>query len=98
MKIQLRLLIWGQAKECLDRAIRDDSVPLYTEAFQLAEKALQHYPRDPEIHFILGIAKLKAWGNREYAWSKQRLLMGLHSQEAMEFAKRLQKEILAAGG
>ena len=45
------------------------------------------------MHFILAIAKLRAWGERDFAWSKQRLLMGLGSQEAMEFAKKLQKEL-----
>jgi hypothetical protein len=98
MKIRLRLLVFSQAKECLTRAISEDSLSLYSEALQLAEQALRHDPRDPEMHFILGIAKLRAWGDRDYAWSKQRLLMGLGTQEAMEFAKKLQKEISSAGG
>lgn len=97
-KFRLRLLIFGQAKECLDRAISGDSLSAYSEAIQLAEKALRHDPRDPEMHFILGMARLKGWGDREYACSKQRLLMSLGSKEAMEFAKRLQKEILLSGG
>ena len=93
MKIRLRLLVFGQAEECFARAISEDSLSAYSEAIQLAEQALRHDSRDPEMHFILGMARLKGWGDRDYAWSKQRLLMGLGSQEAMEFAKKLQKEL-----
>jgi len=95
-KIRLRPLIFSQAKECLNHAIIEDSVSLYTEALQLAEQALRHDPRDPEMHYVLAIEKLKAWGDRDYAWSRHRLLMGFGSEEALEFAKKLQKEILSA--
>jgi len=39
--IKLHLYVYyGQAKECFDRAISENSVSAYSEAFQLAEKAL----------------------------------------------------------
>jgi len=63
---------------------------------QLAEQAIQHDPRDPEMHFVLAIAKLKAWNDRDYAWSKHQLLMGLGSEEAVGFAKKLKKEIFSS--
>lgn len=84
---------YWQAKECFNRAINEDSFSSYSEAFQLAEQALRQYPSEPEMHFIAGIAKLRIWGERDYALSKYRLLMGLGTKEAMEFAKKIKEEV-----
>jgi len=89
---QNRLLALLKAKECFNRAVDEDSNSAYSEAFQLAEQALKYWPHSQEIHFIAGLSRLKAWGDKSYALKKYKLLMAL-GLEGIEFANRLKAEI-----
>lgn len=82
-----------QAINCFERAIKEDSSSIYSEALQLAQKALRYEPRVPRFHYIEAIASLRLFGDKDFAFKKYKLLMGMSSKEAIEFAIKLKNEI-----
>lgn len=87
-----KLVTFLKAKFCFDRAVNENSSEAYLEALQLAEQALRYQPNAPELHFIAGISRLRAWGDKEYGLKKYKLLMTL-GPEGLEFADKLKSEI-----
>ena len=89
---QIKLFRILQTKACFGIALKEDSIPAYSEVIQLVEKALQFYPRSPEMHYIAGIAHFRAFDDRDYAMRKYNLLRTL-GPEGIKFAMRLKEDI-----
>jgi two-component SAPR family response regulator len=80
------------AKHFFNLAVDEDSSSAYSEAFQYAEKALKYSPYSAEMQYIAGISRLKAWGDKNYASNKYKLLMTL-GPEGVRFAEKLKPEV-----
>ena len=82
-----------KAKHFFNLAVEKDSSSAYSEAFQYAEQALKYSPYSAEMQYIAGISRLRAWGDKDYASKKYKLLMTL-GPDGVLFAEKLKPEIL----
>lgn len=89
---QNKLIALLKAKHFFNLAVDKDSSSAYSEAFQYAERAFKYSPYSTEIQYMAGISRLKAWGDKDYALKKYKLLMTL-GPEGVEFANKLKSEI-----
>jgi len=79
----------------LNTALLNKDVPLFKGAFGLAEEAVEFFPDSAAGHYILGMAKFKAWGDRDYASEKYKILLTLALEFAPELAQILKDELEA---
>ena len=79
-----------KAKHFFNLAVDEDSSSAYSESFQYAEKALKYSPA--EMHYITGVSRLIAFGDRDYALRKCDLLMTI-GPEGIKWSKVLKDEI-----
>ena len=80
----------------LNRALLNKDTPLFKKAFSLAEQAVEFFPDSAAGQYILGMAKLKGWGDRDYATEKHKILLTSALEFAPQLAKILNDELQAA--
>ena len=80
----------------LNKALSSKNTPLFKKAFSLAEQAIAFFPDSAAGQYILGMAKLKGWGDRDYASEKHKILLSSPFEFAPKLAKILNDELEAA--
>jgi hypothetical protein len=81
------------ATSLLNKALLNKDIPLFKKAFGLAEKAVGFLPDSAAGQYILGMAKLKGWGDKDYAFEKYKVLSTSALKFAPELAQILKEEL-----
>lgn len=81
------------ATSLLNKALLNKDVLLFKKAFGLAEKAIGFLPDSAAGQYILGMAKLKGWRDRDFAFEKYKVLSTSALKFAPELAQILKEEL-----
>lgn len=81
------------ATSLLTRARTANDKHAYRSVFELAKSIERYFNHTPMMHYILGVARLNGWGDRDYAREKWQVIANLKPAFSLDLAETLKREI-----